>query len=114
MDGRLTVRVKTGPTHVLMTLAGNLDATTGQQLREGLASEVARGTLRLIVDLSNVEFMDSQAVHALLDLKTVLTGWGGSLALASPQPIVARVLSLMGADELIPVAGSVAEAIALD
>ena|SRR3981081_1500936 len=114
MDGRLKVRVKTGPMHVLMMLAGSLDATTGPQFREALAWEVARGALRLIVDLSDVEFVDSQAVHVLLDVKTVLTGWGGSLALVSPQPIVARVLSLMGADELIPVVGSVAEAMALE
>lgn len=113
MDGELTVRVKAGPAHVLVTLAGNCDASTGLLFRDGLATEVARGAQRLIVDLSEVGFMDSEAVHVLLDLKAVLTGWGGSLVLVSPQPIVARVLSLMGADEVIPVAGTVVEALAL-
>lgn len=114
MDGRLTVRVKTGPAHVLVTLIGNCDHSTGPQFRDGLATEVARGAQRLIVDLSEVGFIDSEAVHVLLDLKAVLTEWGGSLVLVNPQPIVVRVLSLMGADEVIPVAATVAEALALD
>src|SRR5579875_3545113 len=114
MDGQLTVRVKTGPAHVLVTLAGNCDHSTGLEFRDGLATEVARGAQRLIVDLSEVGFMDSEAVHVLLDLKAVLTEWGGSLVLVSPQPIVARVLSLMGADEVIPVADTVAEALTLN
>jgi anti-anti-sigma factor len=114
MDGDLTVRVKTGPAHVLVTLAGNCDASTGLQFRDGLATEVARGAQRLIVDLSAVGFMDSEAVHVLLDLKAVLTGWGGSLVLVNPQPIVARVLNLMGADEVIPITGTVVEALALN
>jgi anti-sigma B factor antagonist len=114
MDGQLTVRVKTGPAHVLVTLAGNCDHSTGLEFRDGLATEVARGAQRLIVDLSEVGFMDSEAVHVLLDLKAVLTEWGGSLVLVNPQPIVARVLSLMGADEVIPVADTVAEALTLN
>lgn len=109
----LTVRAETGPGHVLVTLSGQCDASTGVQFREGLATEVARGALRMVVDMSGLEFIDSTGVHVLLELKDVLADWGGSLVLVAPQPIVARVLSLMGADELIPVAATVAEALAL-
>ncbi len=112
MDAQLTLQVSQGPAHVLVTLVGDCDDSTGRQFRDGLISVVSRGTRRLIVDLSGLGFLDSAGVHVLLSIKTVLSGRGGSLVLVSPQPIVARVLELMGADNVIPVADSVVEALA--
>lgn len=113
MSGQLTVRVTPGPVRVLVMVAGDCDATTGRQFRDALMSQVPRGASRMIVDLSGLAFMDSAGAHVMVNLKTVLTARGGSLVLVSPQPIVARVLSLMGVDELIPVVTTLAEALTL-
>jgi anti-anti-sigma factor len=48
----------------------------------------------------------------LLEMSARLEAAGGSIALASVQPMVARVMSLTGADELVPVLPTVAEALA--
>jgi anti-anti-sigma factor len=40
----------------------------------------------------------------------VLSVRGGTLVLVSPQPVVARILELTGADQLIPVYATVSEA----
>ena len=64
---------------------------------------------RVIVDLSGVCFIGSLGVHVLLDAARVRRR-GGSLSLVSPEPIVARMLSLTGAGELIPVYPDLAEA----
>jgi hypothetical protein len=42
----------------------------------------------------------------------VLAGQGGSLVLAGPCGVVAQVLSLTGVSRVIPVAGTVADAVA--
>jgi anti-anti-sigma regulatory factor len=43
-------------------------------------------------------------------VRTVLNVRGGSLALVSPLPVVARILELTGADQYLPVYGSLGDA----
>jgi stage II sporulation protein AA (anti-sigma F factor antagonist) len=62
------------------------------------------------VDLSGLAFMDSTGVQVLLDVHVMMSNRGGKLVLAGPQNTVARVLNLVGADQLIPVYASVEEA----
>lgn len=109
MDG-LTISVTTEPAHTLIALAGECDLNTGRQLRDVLTSEVSRGARRVILDLSRLSFMDSTGMQIVLGSRTVLAVRGGTLALVSPQPVVARVLELTGAAELIPVYDSLEEA----
>ena len=106
----LTISVTSGPAHTLVSLAGECDLHTGRQLRDALTSEVSRGARRLILDLSGLAFMDSTGMQVLLGARTVLSVRGGTLVLVSPQPVVARILELTGADQLIPVYATVSEA----
>jgi anti-anti-sigma factor len=106
----LKISVTAGPAHTLVTVAGECDLHTGRQLRDVLTSEVSRGVDRLILDLSELAFMDSTGMQVLLSVRTVLSVRGGILALASPQPVVARILELTGADQIIPVYGTLRDA----
>jgi anti-sigma B factor antagonist len=67
---------------------------------------------RIVVDLSRVAFMSSAGVGVLMGVRRVLADAGGSLVLASPHGEVAQVLSITGVAEVIPVAASVADAVA--
>jgi anti-sigma B factor antagonist len=106
----LRISVTAGPTHTLVTLAGECDLHTGRQLRDVLTSEVSRGARRMILDLADLAFMDSTGMQVLLGVRTVLSVRGGTMALVSPQPVVARILELTGADQYIPVYDSLEEA----
>ena len=94
----------------MVALAGESDVYTYDQLRGALEPEAAKGVALLIVDLSGLEFMDSTGVQILLDIQVMMNGRDGRLALAQPQATVARVLNLIGADQLIPVYDSVGDA----
>ena len=107
---QLRVSVTGGDSYTVVALAGESDVYTSDQLRGALESEAAKGVALLIVDLSGLEFMDSTGVHVLLDIRVMMKERGGKLALAQPQSTVARVLNLVGADQLIPVYGTVEEA----
>ncbi len=107
---QLRVSVTNGDSYTVIALAGESDVYTYDQLRGALESEAAKGVSLLIVDLSGLEFMDSTGVQVLLDIRVMMSNRGGKLALASPQNTVARVLNLVGADQLIPVYASVEEA----
>jgi anti-sigma B factor antagonist len=107
---QLRVSVAGGDSYTVVALAGESDVYTYDQLRGALETEAAKRVALLIVDLSGLDFMDSTGVQVLLDIRVMMNNHDGKLALASPQTTVARVLNLVGADQLIPVYGSVAEA----
>lgn len=100
---QLKATVRAESSYTLVTLAGESDATTRQSLRDFLESEVSKDVRRLIIDLSGLRFMDSAGVHVLVDVRAMLLDRGGELLLVAPQPVVARVMNLAGADRLIPV-----------
>jgi len=108
---QLRVSVSGGDAYTVVALAGESDVYTYDQLRSALEAEATRGVPLLIVDLSALEFMDSSGVQVLLDIRVMMNDRGGKLALAGPQNTVARVLNLVGADQLIPVYPSVEEAV---
>ena len=109
---QLRVSVTSGDSYTVVALTGESDVYTHDQLRGALETEATRGVALLIVDLSGLEFMDSTGVQVLLDIRVMMNDRGGKLALAQPQNTVARVLNLVGADQLIPVYASVGEAVA--
>jgi len=108
----LAFSVSRGNGHAVLSVAGSIDTGTEQRFRDALASVLAHGVPRIVVDLSGVAFMSSAGVGVLMGVRRVLADAGGSLVLASPHGEVAQVLSITGVAEVIPVADSVADAVA--
>lgn len=108
--GLLTASVSAGPSYTLVRLAGEGDVTVCDQLCGMLAAQVLAGARNLVVDLSGVSFLDSSCLHALLAACRMAEQADGTLKLVSPQPMVARMMALWGADQLITVHASMAEA----
>lgn len=110
-DDSLAFSVSREPGYVVLSVAGELDASTEQRFRDALTSVLTHGVPRIVVDLSHVTFMSSAGIGVLMGVRRVLADEGGSLALVVPQGEVAQVLSITGVAEVIPVTATVAEAI---
>lgn len=111
-DPGLGVQIASGLGHVVVSVAGDIDMTTERAFRDVLMDEATKpARRRVVVDLAGVGFMASAGLHALLTVNERVRAAGGSLIVACPQPVVARVLSLTGVDEEIPVVGDVGEAL---
>jgi anti-sigma B factor antagonist len=110
---RLSVSAAAGLRHVVVAVAGEVDAVTVPQFRDALMRQVPVAGRRMVVDLSGLEFMDTSAIHVLVSVNNRVMAGDGLLVLAGAQPVVARVLSLAGADEVMPVVATVAEALTL-
>jgi len=95
--------------YAVVVLTGEVDATNSEELYSVLEPVVLQLPRLLVVDLSELTFT---GLRVLLRSSRELDTQGGVLALASPQASVARVLQLTRADQLIPVYGTVADAIA--
>jgi anti-sigma B factor antagonist len=111
-----TVRVvpwaAAGPGQAVVAVAGDVDMHTEGRLRDELTRLSESSGPRLVLDFSGVEFMASAGVAVLLEISAQLDASGGSLTLARVHPMVARVLSLTAADQLVPVLPTVDEALA--
>lgn len=105
-------RESAGEPYVLVRLCGEADVTNSDMLRELLDAEVAKQPGTLIIDLSELRFMDSSTLHVILRTTRALDRQGGVLSLASPGDVVGRMLRLSAADRLVPVYDSVDEAAA--
>jgi anti-sigma B factor antagonist len=98
--------------YAVVSVAGEIDAGSERQFRDALTWVLVRGVVRIVVDLAGVEFMASAGIGVLMGVRRVLANEGGSLVLASPHGEVAQVLSMSGVSKAIPVAASVADAVA--
>lgn len=108
----LAFSVSREPGYAVLSVAGDVDAGTEQRFRDALTSVLTHGVLRIVVDLSRVDFMSSAGIGVLMGVRRVLSDAGGSLVLASPHGQVAQVLSMTGVAEVIPVTASVSDAVA--
>ena len=79
------------------------DATTAAELRETLATQLGTGARLLTVDASGLKFLDSASLRVLILAARALKGRHGRLVFARPQPLVARLLEITGADRLLEV-----------
>ena len=96
----------------MISVAGELDASTEQQLRDNLAAVLSEGVTRVVVDLGGVAFMASAGLGILTGTRRVLADSGGVLVLAAAHGDVAQVLEMTGVSGVIPVAATVPEAVA--
>ncbi len=101
----LKASVAAGESGPVVMLSGEADLASAGQLSDLLTAQLAGGVQRLMVDVSGLRFVDSASVRALVLAGKTLRERGGALILARPQRAVARVLELMGVDELLIVQG---------
>jgi anti-sigma B factor antagonist len=101
--GLLDIRVAPGDAGPVVMLSGEADMTTRTQLEDALNAQITAGARILTVDLSGLRFADSATIGALTAAARTLKAQGGRLDLLDPQPGLARMLTLLGVDEILTV-----------
>jgi anti-sigma B factor antagonist len=82
---------------VLIDLIGNLTVGANEQAFKELIGElVSRKHTRVVVNLTDVEFMDSSGIGALVKSYTTLTQAGGKLKLLQPNKMIRHTLKITG------------------
>jgi anti-sigma B factor antagonist len=104
----LEIHVERSDDFTVCRPSGELDAYTVGQFRESLA-ELA-GAPRLLIDLSEVPFMDSAGLGALIGGIRRAREAGGDVAVACSRPTLTRLLHTTGFDRSVPVTETVEEA----
>jgi anti-sigma B factor antagonist len=77
-------------------LTGSLDIATSPTVRAALVSESERGSHRLIVDLTQVDFLDSTGLGALIGGQRRAKEFGGEVRLVAKEGQILRLLRITG------------------
>ena len=104
----LEIHVETSDNHTLCRPVGELDAYTVGQFRESLG-ELSEAT-HLLIDLSEVPFMDSAGLGALIGGIRRTREAGGDVAVACSRPTLTRLLHTTGFDRIVAVTETVEDA----
>ena len=104
----LEIQIDTTDEYTLCRPVGELDAYTVGQFREALAELSA--AKRLLIDLSEVPFMDSAGLGALIGGIRRAREAEGEVAVACSRPTLTRLLHTTGFDRIVPVTETLEEA----
>lgn len=85
-----------------VTLRGEIDLAAKDELRRRFENAITPGR-RLVIDLTEVSFMDSSGIEALCVARRRAIRAGGSVLLRGPSPIVLRTLEIAGVDALFDI-----------
>ncbi len=80
----------------VIRLAGDFDVFASGRLRELLVRHLEAGHVQLVLDLTDLKFIDSAGLRVLIDSDRDLRQAGGALTLRSPSKPVLRMLDLTG------------------
>jgi len=98
--------------YVVMSVQGEIDLYTVPRLQRELSAVLAAGDpVRLVVDLSGVDFCDSTGVNVLLAAHRQVREAGGDLELAAPRPAVRKILQVTGLEAVFTVTDKPAQAV---
>jgi anti-sigma B factor antagonist len=100
-----------GPARVVR-LGGELDLASAPQLTDALSRLDGSSTGRLVIDLSDCEFIDSAGLAAILHGAQELSEAGGSVRIACPEGNLRDLLRMTAIDQSIPVVATRDEALA--
>ena len=97
---------------VVVVLPAEIDVTNSGQVYEQLAAVLSPGVDAVVADMMSTVFCDSSGVHAIMRAYETAAGRDISLRIAvSANTSVRRVLQLIGVGRLMPVLGSLEEAL---
>ena len=110
MNG-LTADVSTQGTQTIVALAGEIDLSNHVALRTALNDLIVGGSVDLVLDLTDVTFMDSTGLGAMIGTRRRVHAFQGSLAIVLTNDAILRVFEVTGLDKVFDLYDSRAAAL---
>lgn len=99
---------------MVVTVVGELDLASAPRLRQEVTSLAGKGRCWVLIDMTDVDFLDSTGLGVLVGILKRLRSLGGDLRLVGTRPAVRRVFDLTGLDRVLPLHPSVSDALAAE
>ena len=96
---------------LILALSGKLDATTAKPFEDKVLGVINSGTQRLVLDLSQLEYVSSSGLRVFLLAAKRLQGTEGKIVFCGLQDHIRQVFDLAGFSSILSIYGSRDEAI---
>ena len=96
---------------LILALSGKLDATTAKTFEDKILGVINSGTQRLVVDLSQLEYVSSSGLRVFLLAAKRLQATDGKIVLCALKDQIRQVFDLAGFSSFLSTYGSRDEAI---
>ena len=98
---------------VIAAIAGEIDMSNARDLGTAVVAALTHDTRGLVLDLSEVTYLDSAGIHVIYELRERLAGRSLALRLVVPPGApTLETLRLTGVPDVVPVAATADEAAA--
>ncbi|TVP66527.1 MAG: anti-sigma factor antagonist [Nitriliruptor sp.] len=104
----LDVRIDERDEWTVVTLSGQLDVATAPDLRQALQEAQYAGAHRVVVDLADLQFLDSFGLGVLVGALRRARLHGGRLVLAGANGRIREILEVTGLDRTFQLTDDVA------
>jgi anti-sigma B factor antagonist len=108
----LSLSTRTQREHTVLEVGGEIDVYTAPQLRERLIELVEGGQQHIVVDMEQVEFLDSTGLGVLVGGLKRVRAQDGSLRLVCGQERILKIFRITGLEKVFGIYPSVDEAVA--
>jgi anti-sigma B factor antagonist len=92
----LTIATREAAGRTVVSVGGEIDVYTAPRLREEITELVAAGTYDLVIDMSEVEFLDSTGLGVLVGGLKKVRAHDGSLQLVCSQDRLLKIFRITG------------------
>lgn len=106
----LTITSRSVDDFDVIEIGGEIDVYTAPRLRESIVTAVEAGHNRLIIDVQQVQFLDSTGLGVLVGALKRVRADGGSLDIVCTQERILKIFEITGLDKVFGLHGSVDEA----
>jgi anti-sigma B factor antagonist len=95
----------------VLSLRGEIDVYTAPRMRQAIVDLVDAGSLNIVVDMQNVDFLDSTGLGVLVEgLKRVRTR-GGNLSIVITQDKILKIFDITGLNKAFPIHSTLEDAL---
>lgn len=108
----LSLKTRTHGPFQVIEVGGEVDVYTAPKLRESIVNAVDKGHTRLIVDVEQVDFLDSTGLGVLVGSLKRVRAEGGSLDIVCTHERILKIFDITGLDKVFGLHTSVDAAIA--
>ena len=103
--------IREGPEATVVVLSGEIDLHQSPALHAALVEVAGRRPKRLVLNMSEVAYMDSSGVGTLVELLRRVNAYKGKLALVSLSPRVRGVFEITKLDKFFQIVTSEEQAL---
>jgi len=87
----MSITVETLENIVRVKLAGKLLQEEAEQLEQRIQEEIEKGNVRIVIDMSGLDFISSDGLSALLEIRLRLQHEEGYIRLVCPPELILQV-----------------------